>query len=123
MTVGLALLWFAASVSAGRSFRMPVRTTSARFWNFLSSGKGNESMAARYMCIAASARLTMVCASPSCGSNSAMAPQFVGGVQLRSTALDHFRPDSCTKEGIGKDVDAHQNTAHAFNWQSGLCEC
>jgi len=52
-----------------------------------------------------------------------MAPQFVDGVQLGSTALDHFRPDSCTKEGIGKGVDPHQDTAHAFNWQSGLCEC
>jgi len=42
MTVGVGLLWLAASVNAARSFRIPVRTTSARFWNFLSSGKGQR---------------------------------------------------------------------------------
>ena len=42
MTVGVGLLWLAASVSAVRNFRIPVRTTSARLWNFLSSGKGRR---------------------------------------------------------------------------------
>src|ERR1700753_2838057 len=107
MTVGVGRLWLAASVNAARNLRMPVRTTSARFWNFLSSGNGSESMAARYMCIAASARFTIVCASPSCLSNSPMTPQLVDGVQLRSRSdVTDYRPDSCKDEGMGNGVDS-----------------
>ena len=56
--------------------------------------------------------------------HSPMAPQFCGGVQLRSwRPVTNFRADSCMEEGIGNSVDPHNDSAPAFVWQSWLCEC
>jgi hypothetical protein len=79
MTAGEGLLELAASVNAARNFRMPDKTTSARLWNFLSSAKGNASIAAVYMCIAASERSTMIDESPSSDAGCATSPQFSSG--------------------------------------------
>src|SRR6185312_11686400 len=78
MTAGEGLLLLAASARAVRNFRIPSSTTSARLWNFLSSANGNASMAALYMCIAASERLTMIDES-SCGAACPMGPRLSRG--------------------------------------------
>src|ERR1700694_1540442 len=76
MTDGVTLLRPAASDSVAWSLRSPVRITAARLENSGSPGSGRDSMAAVYMCIAASARPTITGASPSFGADSPTATRF-----------------------------------------------
>ncbi len=76
MTDGVTLLRPAASDSDPCSLRSPARMTPARSPNSGSCGSGSASIAAAYMCIAASDRPTITGASPSFGAESATATRF-----------------------------------------------
>src|ERR1044072_9433270 len=71
MTDGVTRLRLAAAARGACNLRRPDRITAARSGNWGSLGSGSASIAAAYICIAASDRPTITGASPSLGSDTA----------------------------------------------------
>src|SRR4029450_10247716 len=76
MTDGVTRLRPAASDNEPESLRRPPGMTPTRWGKSGSCGSGSASIAAEYICIAASAIPTITGASPSLGVESATATQF-----------------------------------------------
>ena len=106
MMAGVTRLRLAACDSAVSSLRRPLAPTPAREAKLLSLGSGSASIAAEYMCIAASATLTMIGASPSSGVPLATAPRFLRGARVRT---DPSIESGTRPEPSGCDMGSPQN--------------